>query len=117
MSDPFEKVRKFPRRSFGHKKFVASRFTAFQKPREKRRSASPGRPTWGEGDKWLAQAELAENDGVVRGRGGGRSDYRNAAVWVSPVNEEACFPFAWLIPCTSTGLPHFTLHFLLEDNA
>lgn len=71
MSDPFEKARKFPTHSFGHKKFVASRSTAFQEPREKHRSASPGRPTWGPEDKWPAQAELAENDGAAGRRGGG----------------------------------------------
>lgn len=78
---PFGKAGKFPRCTFGHKKFVASRFIAFQEPREKGRSASRWRLTRSQENKWQASEEHNKNVG-----GGGR-DYWNAAGWVSPLNE------------------------------
>lgn len=80
-SDPSGKAGNFPGCSIGPKKFVASRFMAFQEPREKGRSASPWEPRWGQEDKWSAQVGHDENVG-------GHIEMTGQQQWqVSPLNK------------------------------
>lgn len=74
---PFRKAGKFPRCSLGHKKSVASSMVGLCKTRDRRVGLlRPGRPAWGQEDKW--------HDRDVAGTGSGCG---NAAVGVSPLNK------------------------------
>lgn len=93
-SRPFGKARKFPRCSFGHKKCVISKFMAFQKLRQKGKSASPWEDPPGV-KKTSGQHRAHKNAAGVRG-GGAQAQITGVRQWrVTPLNEQDhCFPFS-----------------------